>query len=249
MANPSARKAKEIWFHYKFLLPGGKTQEFRLDLDPDTLALKAAPRQDHPDWTRLSHFQCAHCPLKEKDSPRCPIAANLVDVIEFFKSTLSYEEIDLEVRTPSRTYTAHTALQYGLSSLIGLYMVTSGCPVMDKLRPLAAFHLPLATTAESTFRALSMYLMAQWLLQRRGENPDWSLKNLEKIYADIQTLNEWFLKRLQDVHIQDSGLNAVFHLDCHAQYTNLFIAEEGLDNLVSFFHPYLSPGRGPKPAV
>ncbi|HTL47554.1 MAG TPA: hypothetical protein VL688_05770 [Verrucomicrobiae bacterium] len=235
------KTSKPIWFRYKFMLPAGKTQEFHLELDPETLALIPQPRTDYPDWTRLSHFQCAHCPLKEADSPRCPIAANLVDVIEFFKSAVSYEEIDLEVESPSRTYKARTALQYALSSLIGLYMVTSGCPVMDKLRPLAAFHLPLASTAESTFRSLSMYLLAQWFLQRKGETPDWSLKDLEKIYADIQTLNEWFLKRVQAVHIQDAGLNAVFHLDCHAQYTNLFLTAEGLDNIVRFFHPYLNP--------
>jgi len=230
---------KTLWFEYKFIFPDGKAKLFRLDLDPETLALLTPPPKPLPEWTALGHCKCTHCPLNESESPQCPIAANLADPIDFFKSQVSYEEIDLEVRTAARSYHSKTALQFALSSLLGIYMVSSGCPIMDKLRPLVALHLPLPTPRESTFRAVSMYLLAQLFLKRAGKEADWSLKRLEKIYDNIEILNEAFLKRLAAVHIQDAGLNAVFHLDTHAQFTNLFILEEGLLNLEKYFKAYL----------
>tara|TARA_B100000686_G_scaffold86198_1_gene93073 strand:- start:90 stop:251 length:162 start_codon:yes stop_codon:yes gene_type:complete len=47
--------------------------------------------------------------------------------------------------TDERCYVEHTTMTEAVSSLLGIYMVTSGCPVMDKLRPMVRFHLPLAT--------------------------------------------------------------------------------------------------------
>ena len=54
-------------------------------------------------------------------------------------------------------------------SLIGIYMVTSGCPIMDKLRPMARFHLPFASTEETIYRAISTYLLGQYFLEQKGK--------------------------------------------------------------------------------
>lgn len=239
MTDP-ASGPETFWFVYQFRFPDGTVREFRIDLNPTTLEMIPVKRDTPlPKWTQLSHCKCPHCPLKEETHPNCPIAANLEEPVDFFKSLVSFEEIELEVRTAARTYRAKTALQFALSSLLGIYMTTSGCPVMDKLRPMVALHLPVSSPRETTLRSVSMYLLAQLFIKRKGREPDWSLKKLEKIYDDIEILNEAFLKRLAEVHIQDAGLNAVFHLDCHAQFTNMFILEESLLNLEHFFQPYL----------
>jgi hypothetical protein len=228
-------------FHYKFTLPNGKVKEFDLSLNRESLGLIPKKRASYPKWTQLSENKCTNCPLNESAHPRCPIAANLVDVIDFFKDALSYEEVDVEITTESRTYKKHAALQHALSSMIGIFMVTSGCPILDKLRPLVATHLPFSSMEETTYRAVSMYVFAQFFLYKKGLKPDWDLKNLSKIYEEIQTVNICFRRRLAAVHIEDAGLNAIVHLDCYARFTNMLLLEEGLDQMEQYFQGYLKP--------
>jgi len=238
-------KSKKIAFHYKFTFPTGKVQTFQVELDPQTLQILLPERTDFPDWARLSFHQCTNCPLNESQNPRCPIAANLTDVIDFFKDAVSYETMEVEISTAERTFKKQTALQEGLSSLMGIYMVTSGCPVMDKLRPLVRTHLPFATLEETTYRAIAMYALVQLLRVRHGQKPDWELKYLTKIYEDIQTVNVCFRERLAGIHIEDAGLNALVRLDAYAQFTNMQLLELGLENIEKLFAAYLEePGAG-----
>ena len=145
-----------IQFHYKFIFPNNIVKTFEVELDGQTLAVQTAPKDSYPEWTRLSHRQCTNCPLREETHPRCPVAQNLVDIIEFFKHVVSHEEVNVEISTDARTYKKRTAVQNALSSLIGIYMVTSGCPILDKLSPLVGTHLPFASLEEPAYRAISM---------------------------------------------------------------------------------------------
>lgn len=228
-----------ISYHYKFTFPSGISKEFNIRLDHKTLKMLPPERETYPEWTKLENDQCTDCPLDSKKQERCPIAANLTDVIDFFKDVISYEEADIEITTANRVYKKHTAVQYGLSSMIGLFMVTSGCPAMDKLRPLVATHLPFSNSEEATYRAISMYLFAQYYRMKNGQNPDWTLQNLIPTYADIQKVNTGFNKRIGRVHTQDAGLNAVFHLNCQAQFTNFFLLESELDDIKRLFEGFL----------
>src|SRR5262245_44978920 len=127
---------------YKFTLKNGSVKTVSVQLDAKTLTMVSKPRKSYPQWTKLSHSQCPNCPLHEDKYPRCPIAANTVDLISLFKNYLSYETALVEVATPARTYSKETTLAEGISSLMGIYMVTSGCPVMSKLKPMVRTHLP-----------------------------------------------------------------------------------------------------------
>ena len=71
-------------------------------------------------------------------------------------------------------------------------MATSGCPHMDFFKPMARFHLPLANAEETVYRATSMYLLAQYFLQREGKEADMELEGLKK-YIRISRLlmNPW----------------------------------------------------------
>lgn len=226
--------------HYKFRRSNGVTIEFQVDLDRETLKLiRPHERQSYPDWTRLPYHKCINCPLDSAEHVYCPVATGLVDVIEFCKDEISWEEVDVEIITEARTYTKRTSMQNGLSSLIGIYMVTSGCPILDRLRPMVGTHLPFATVEETMYRSISTYLMAQYFLYKTGKKPDWDLENLVKIYENVRIVNQSFFKRIQHIHTQDAGLNAINQLDCLANLTNMALLETGLEEIELLFDAYL----------
>src|SRR6266498_2083832 len=144
-----------VTLEYEFTLRSGVPKRFTIRMNKLTLELVTARRPELPDWTKLTHHQCPNCPL----DPDRPIAANLVDVIDAFRDCISVEEADITIRSESRAYFKHATVQYGIGSLMGVYMAVSGCPIMDRLRPMVYTHLPFATVKETMFRSVSMYLL------------------------------------------------------------------------------------------
>ena len=208
-------------------------------LDNSTLNLIQATRDSYPEWTVLTFFQCPLCSLDASRQRFCPVAVSLCDPIERFCNFKSYEEVEVTIEIEERKYKKHTTLQKGLSSLIGIYMVTSGCPVMEKLKPMVRYHLPFATEAETKYRVLSMYLLAQYFLYRRGKRPDWELKDLVKIYEDIHIINKYFSQRFSQIKIEDASLNALVILDCFADSITFSITEDMLAEIEILFNAYI----------
>ena len=233
-------KTKTLDFTYRFTLKDGVVREIKIQLDSKTMAMVPKPRDSYPDWTRLSHSKCPNCPLNEATSPRCPIAANLVDLIGVFKESISYDRALVEVVTPARKYVKETTLAEGISSMIGIFMVSSGCPILDKLKPMVRTHLPFSTWEETLYRTLSAYLLAQFFMGQDGQPPDWPMKNLKKIADDINLVNQAFCERLKETHLQDAALNAVVQLDCFANLTSSFVNEHRIGELKPLFTAYLS---------
>jgi hypothetical protein len=239
MASPSQEPQNTLWFHYKFTIPGNRAREFHVHLDRDTLGLVPRERTDYPEWTHLTYCQCTNCPLQREAHPRCPVAANLVDVVEYFKDVKSFEQTDVEITTANRTYVKRVPLQDGLSALIGLLMPTSGCPHLDKLRPLVHTHSPFSSLEEVTYRAVAMYWLAQFFRKQRGLEADWELEGLAKIYESVVEVNHCFHERILDVHVADAGLNALIQLDCYAQFTNRMLLRKNLGAIEKLFRAYL----------
>ena len=171
---------------YTFDFSGGDTVVSEVRLDPETLEHILEPLESPPDWISLDFHQCDNCPLSPIDIPHCPLAEALLDIVEVFSDRISHEEVALEVRTERRNYSSKTSLQNGLRSLMGICMASSGCPHLDPLRPLLLTHLPLADGKESSFRTVSMYLMAQYFQEKHGHEPDWKLAKLKGIYEETQ---------------------------------------------------------------
>jgi hypothetical protein len=117
-----------IKYRYIFNFDNGTSKEFNLKLDSETLNLVFDKKEDYPEWMELSKFKCPNCRLDEEKTRYCPVVTNLVDVISAFKDSLSYEKAIITVETEERKYIKDTDLQKGLNSLVGIYMVTSGCP-------------------------------------------------------------------------------------------------------------------------
>jgi hypothetical protein len=224
---------------YAFSLSDDRMREFHVRLRRDTLALVTEPRASFPDWTALAYHQCSNCRLDPATHARCPVAANLVDVIEYFKDTWSCEEADVQIAVETRTYRQRTSVQNALSALAGIYMTTSGCRILDKLRPLVFTHAPFGGLEETLFRAASMYCLAQFFRHQQGKSADWDLTGLATVYQEIETVNRCFHQRILDVTVKEAGLNALLQLNCYAQYTSTMEFRNRLRRVETFFQPYL----------
>jgi len=227
-----------ISFRYKFIFRENLVKNIDVKLDKKTLNLIQTQKASYPKWTRLEFFKCPNCSLDADHHRFCPIANNIVDLVDFFGASISYNEVDLVIQSEERKYMKHTTLQQGISSLLGIYMVTSGCPAMEKLKPMVSNHLPFATLKETQYRVLSMYLLAQYFLSKRGKKPDWELKHLVKIYDDIQIVNKSFFQRLSHSKIKDATLNALIKLDLFAKLISASINKNALDEIECLFSAY-----------
>ncbi len=224
---------------YRFRFDKNRIWEYAIEMEPTSLAMVSTPEVEHPGWAHLEHHQCPNCPLSTEQARDCPVAARIAELIQTYRDAPLAGPADVTVVTPEREYYKENAFEEGLSSLVGLIMVTAGCPVLAKLRPMAATHLPFATTEETTYRAVSMYLLAQYFVKHHGRKPDWSLKKLVEIYGNIRTVNQAFAKRIYSVQPRDPHINSLVKLDCFATAVTLSIVGDWWDDVESFFGPYL----------
>jgi hypothetical protein len=123
-------------------------------------------------------------------------------------------------------------------------MATSGCPVLEVLKPMAATHLPFATEDETVLRAVSMYLTGQAVRAAKGLRPDWDIQNLTTLYARINKLNAAFVERIRHMQGMDANVNALISLDLFAQFGLLTLPGSWAEQVEGFFSAYL-PGNAP----
>lgn len=224
---------------YRIDTASGRLAQFPVRLDARTLLLADEPPASPPDWTRLACQQCGHCPLTSATTPHCPAALALVSLLDFCHDLSSFEAVALEVTTPERAVSKDTTAQRAVSALMGLLMAASGCPHLAFLRPMARFHLPLASSEETVYRAASMYLLAQYFRHQHGLPMDLSLAGLSDLYEQAHRVNMAFARRLRCAIEQDSSLNAVVILDLFARALPMSIDEQ-LAELEPLFRSYLA---------
>jgi hypothetical protein len=235
---------EDLEIQYRFQLEDGKEEIFQFHLDP--VSLEIAPSWSHelPSWTRLAFHQCTNCPLEAKDGDRCPAAVSMVGLVDRFTALLSYDRTSVEVITNKRIVRRESTIQHGICSLMGLLMATSRCPMTGFFKPMARFHLPFASTADTIWRASSTYLLAQYFKQQEDGDPDLVFAGLVRIYNDILTVNASFVKRLRSACDGDSMINAIILLDMFAQSMPSAI-DESLEEIRCFFVPYLNYSSKP----
>jgi hypothetical protein len=223
--------------HYEFRLPGAVKVEFEIRLDPRTLVNVEPPPPVMPEWARLSFHKCPNCPLQDGASVACPVALRLSDVVPRFAQMFSFDKVSARVTVPERAYVREDLpIQVALSSLLGVFMVTSGCPVLAKLRAMVRFHLPFAAELETITRAASMYLLEQYFVKERGGTPDWTLAGLVDIYRATGSVNRTFAQRIRAAAPKDANVNALIRLDTFARAMPDTI-ENQLDELGFLFAP------------
>jgi len=227
-----------IKIDYLFRFENGDKREIPLLIDGNTLALVSGKEIAHPFWSELTFHQCSVCPLDPALHPHCPIALHLGAIVDTFRDYDSYDDVTVEVTDSQRRYLKETSLQNGLGSLMGIIMATGGCPVMEPLRPLVRFHLPFASMEETEFRIVSMYLIAQYFRDKKGEKPDWSLGGLQVIYNKVREVNKAFAERLRSATTKDASVNAIIILDCLAKAVP-FAVRTTLRDYEKFFESYI----------
>lgn len=228
---------KPIAIEYRITPFNVATEIFNLSFDPHTLSLVNPVPLDPPSWTELGFHQCHHCPLLPSESPRCPLALHLVDIVRRFKDVSSFDKTLLTVISEERVISQKTTAQRAISSLIGLISAASGCPHTIYFRPMARFHLPLASEAETIYRASSMYMLAQYFRQNADKAPEFNLQGLKQIYANTGIVNFTIAQRLRAASDTDSAVNAIVLLDMFVK-TVPYAIEESLESMRHLFEPY-----------
>ena len=229
----------QIRFVYVYKFNDGSTKQFDLRLDAATLLLKAERPADLPLWALLPFNKCAICPLSERDHLYCPVSANLAGIVEQFKNFLSHERVSVTVACEERFYGKETTVQGGLSPLLGIIMTTSGCPIMEQLKPMVRFHLPFASLDETIYRGVTMYLTAQYFRHQDGKKAEWSIDGLQKIYTEVGQVNQGFANRMRAAAKKDANVNALVNLDVFASMMTL-AAEDTLSRLKPNFSALIS---------
>jgi hypothetical protein len=229
---------ENISIKYCFKFPNDTQEVFNFELDARSLELVVNIPENLPQWVNLDFHQCPNCPLDSRTNPKCPLMLHFIDIVDRFDHILSYDQVRLEVvmdeRTVSRTITA----QKGLSSLVGIVITSSGCPHTKYFKPMLRFHLPLSSAAETIYRAVSMYLLAQYFIIKEGGKADFELHGLEKIYNNMHVINMAIAERLRVASKTDALVNAIILLDMFTG-TIPSVIEESLEELRYLFTPYL----------
>ena len=216
----------------------GEKKVFEVNLDPQTLDIVQENKLT-PDWTQLGFYKCNVCPLDSARHPHCPVAVNIASVAETFANIVSCERAEVTVETEERRVCKETQIADGLYSLLGIYMASSGCPMLEKLKPMVRFHLPFASIDETAYRAVTMYLAAQYFRMKKGLKPDWELTGLTHIYEGVRDVNICFTERLRNASKQDSMLNSIVNLDMFAIMLSVPTLSNDLEYL---FAPYFKEG-------
>jgi hypothetical protein len=226
-------------YKYVFKFKDGQEKTFLVKLDAETLDLIRENPEPPPSWCELEQFKCPHCPLDTSLHQYCPVALTLFDLVPHFQDLYSYEEANVIVHAPRRGYFKKTSLQSSVSSLLGIYMSSSGCPYLKKLRPMLHFHLPFASLDETEVRAFSIFLLAQFVKWKQGGEPDWNLDNLAKIYDDIGKLNRSVSKKIQTLETKDTSINSLVVLNTFADHVGFTLGEQDLEELEFFVKEFM----------
>lgn len=227
---------RDLKVTYIFTLPEGELR-FDLVFDAETIEQTTPCMEPLPDWTRLDFHKCSHCPLDSDEHPHCPLAARLAPLGKAFSEVLSHDRVEVEILTEERRIAQETTAQRAISALMGLVMATSGCPYTVYLKPMARFHLPLASQEETIYRATSMYLLAQYFMREEGWGVEFTLDGLTDIYRNLQIVNAQTAKRLRESTEGDAMVNAVVLLDLYAKAMPSVVADS-VDEIKYLFKSY-----------
>lgn len=225
-------------YSYVFEFMDGRQQQFDVCFDAQTYKIISPVPEVLPSWTELQHQQCPNCPLNASEEKYCPAAVNIAVVADHYGEIISHKSVNVCVVSPKRTVSGKTSVQRALSSLLGLLIATSDCPHTHFFRPMAHFHLPLASQEETIFRAIATYFLTKYF---KGEKSSaFNLSDLKDIYTNMQTVNEYLVKRIQScTGSSDATKNAVVLLHLLSCVLPMSL-EQSLDNLRPLFKGLLA---------
>ena len=221
---------------YRFELPNGSRKRLKLKFDAASFRLVNEVTAEPPFWAELKFNQCGNCPLNSRQAPHCPAALQMVPAVEALQELVSFDTVGVTVIQAERTVHTETTAQQAMSSVFGLIMATAGCPWTDRLRPMARFHLPFASEAETVYRSVCMFLLARHLAGNSGPA---GFAGLQQLYENLHVVNRDMSRRLGAATRTDPARNAMALLD---SYTTLLPA--ALDDSLEELRPLFDAWRG-----
>ena len=221
---------------YRFDFDKDNVLEFACDPNGDTS--RETGEETIVDWLRLDRHRCPHCEVPLQSRWTCPAALSLLPVIRAFSNRISHETVKVTVMRDDLKLEAVTSTQQAVRSLVGLLLALSSCPVMMRLRPMAYFHLPFGDTPHTVFRAVGMFLTAQYMRQLEGLTPEWNLQGLLDAYSKLHQINAKLAARLREAAKKDATVNSVVILDVLSYEVEMSI-EKNLMTLKPLFAGYL----------
>jgi hypothetical protein len=228
----------DLLIRYRFDLPDGSNKHVDLKFAAADFRLSNPTPIDPPFWTELKFSQCANCPLSTNEYAHCPAALHMAPAVESLKALVSFDVVGVTVTQAERKVHAETTAQQAMSSVLGLIMATSGCPWTDRLRPMARFHLPFASEAETVYRSVCMFLLARELV---GVGDAHGFAQLTDLYENLHVVNRDMSRRLGAATRTDPARNAMALLD---SYTTLLPA--ALESSLQELKPLFDAWQGPK---
>ena len=224
---------------YTFTGAGYPSRTFTVRLHRTTLRLVADPDAPLPPWTRLTYQQCPICPLPATPGALCPAAVGLAPIVAAFHDTWSCEPVEVTLVAEARVVTKRAGLHEALSGIVGLSLMTSGCPRLAPLRPLAASHQPFCGLEEMFYRMATLYAFAQVRRHQQGLRADWTFAGLVQLAADVAAVHRTILDRLVEVSPKDAVRNALLQWNCYAQYISPQTLPDRLARLDPIFRAYM----------
>ena len=205
------REKLEYFFQFKF--PDGNIFGYKVQIDREskTLVNPVVTPKSFQFFTNLNSNQCENCPLKSSEFPECPVAKNLVQPLNMFKNVISYQSIELVVKSNAMSYSKEIQSQEALETLLELVMIASECPHMDFLKPTILEYVPFQEEHEFVLKCLKSYFLQHYMTKGEDEEP--SLEVLSQNFKDLKTVNRGILKRIKELETEDSGRNAIVFFD------------------------------------
>jgi hypothetical protein len=224
---------------YKFTLVDTSEEIFELVFDAQTVELIIDDQVPPPAWTELPYHQCPLCSLRPETHPHCPVARNLATAVSRLDRLMSFDRVLVQVINTERRVAHHTSAQEGISSLMGLLIAGSSCPVTHFFKPMARFHLPFANKDETLWRAAATFLLARYFAEGGLKKSDINLDGLINIYYDVARLNDYMVERVRSATSKDSAVNALVHLDVFAKFLTPPL-EDSLNQIRYIFSPFIN---------
>jgi hypothetical protein len=223
---------------YRYIFDNDETVDYTLHFEKDRWRLMLDDVES-PEWTRLEHNQCGHCPLSPKDHEYCPAAKNLSLIGNVWDDKKSFDNAVLEVRQHFRVISGHVSIQVALSSLVGLLLATSDCPYLSFFRPLARFHQPLGNPEDAGMRVLMAYLA---YIGMTGGSSSEIRQAIEAVYNNIDKVNKYLAGRITHSAGDNASVQAIVQLDCLSKLIRLSIDDsiEQFEKLFSYYEQYHS---------
>ena len=182
--------------------------DFHLTIPDHAACPNDRPKSAVPDWARLSCHQCSHCKLTGVSAEYCPPACDMIDLVEHFSNSHSYDTVHLHMWKNGEMHTIRTDLQRALSYLYPAILASSACPYAVLLSPMKKFGKPFPDLEDFLFYALSFGLIRNYLHDDQNRKTEDMLPASDQAHT-VALIFHGLLLRIRQSSMSDASVNAL----------------------------------------